>query len=471
MMIKLIEPDAWNFDTPQLEIIKVASSGIGANDFRALVKRAGHPLAMWAKQQSFLPGDVPVHAITLGCTEKWGPNRNADGYSENMIRTCHPTFEKYAKFYRNHKNTDPSKSYGLIKKAWYNDELGRGEVIAVLNGTREAALRNGGLLADKEMEKLAREQPIDVSQSVKVPGDYCTGCNKFARNRAEYCTPKECVKYGGCRDNLGRVYDDGHHQFVRNESGTFFDLSNVSFTRGADRTAFITGKAAAVADTVEGGAELAEKLGLVAPEYLLDGNTLELLKIARELEAYQAKRAAAYVKSAISWNSIIEGRKAAALQLPSKKASAVERHNYLAELASAGVMLSPTLWLSACTGVDTAKCAAFWGDTQISPRIHLLDNPDLHDILYAARLPKVENMQKYAAYAPTVESEGRIAVRMQLIENNNKQKPIGREGDIKCAAARYVAYQCAVISTSGNNSSKSVLQYEDAIRNNLTNPS
>src|SRR5262249_35273910 len=157
----------------------------------------------------------------------------------------------------------------------------RVEVITALNGTKEAAERNEGLIADRELDMLDSGHDIAVSQSVKVSHDVCTGCNHSARNRSEYCTADMC-KYGGCPTHMGRVFDDGFHLFVENPQGLFFDLSNVSDTRGADRTAFITGKVAA-AERTPGGAELAETLGLVPPEHLLDPHVREGMRVLEKL--------------------------------------------------------------------------------------------------------------------------------------------------------------------------------------------
>jgi hypothetical protein len=89
-------------DGPACALIKVARSGLRGDDFRALVKRAGHLVADAVKRLDFKPGEVGVHNISLGASEFYGPNRNGDGFKEACCRKYHKTFEKYARAYRDH---------------------------------------------------------------------------------------------------------------------------------------------------------------------------------------------------------------------------------------------------------------------------------------------------------------------------------------------------------------------------------
>lgn len=206
----------------------------------------------------------------------------------------------------------------------------------------------------------------------------CNACGNKARSRAEYCGPELC-KYGGCRTNLGRVFDDGFHLAVDNPNGRFFDLSNVSEdlgSRGADRTAFATGKVAA-ADRVRGGAEIAEMFGLVAPEYLLDPRTRSAVACLHKLAAHRHPHPAAP-----SWAMSLAVREklAGAVVYPEFPTDTFGRHRLLAELAEDGVILPPDAWLAGVTGVDAEKCAAvFAGGFDVDH--HLMRRADLHDLL------------------------------------------------------------------------------------------
>lgn len=198
-------------------------------------------------------------------------NRNGDGFKEAMLKRCHPTFEKHARWYRNHCNKNPKESYGYVKKSAYNEDMRRVELLGILNASKEAADRNGGFVADREMDRIDRGEDIPVSMAIRVPYDTCSSCGNKARTRDDYCVEKTCVgpdgeKRGGCKNNLTKVGEDGHILHVDNPDGTFFDISDVF--RPADRIAY-GGKAdylqKAASHDFMPGAELADCLGVTAP--------------------------------------------------------------------------------------------------------------------------------------------------------------------------------------------------------------
>ena len=136
----------------------------------------------------------------------------------------------------------------------------------MLNATKEAAERNGGLVAATEMEKLAKGEDLATSMACRVPFDICSGCQNQARTREEYCTSGTC-KYGGCTNNLTKVAADGHILHVDNPDPTFFDNSHV--IRPADRTAWGSTAdwltKAASADEFPLSSDMVEQFGIVAP--------------------------------------------------------------------------------------------------------------------------------------------------------------------------------------------------------------
>lgn len=177
-MTKLVEPGSWDLGATPLARVKLAGSGLSGRglrgrDLQDFVKRAGHHLAHEMRQLSFQPGEVPIHLIAMGCTEGYSSNRNGDGFRESVLQTYHPTFVKNARFFRDHANTDTSRSYGIVKASYYNDVMRRVELICALNGTKEAAARNKGLLADRELQKLDSDREIQVSMATRVPFDVC----------------------------------------------------------------------------------------------------------------------------------------------------------------------------------------------------------------------------------------------------------------------------------------------------------
>ena len=275
-MIKVIQPHSQDFSEPVASLIKLSSRGLVGNDRQALIKRAGAEFADKLQHIKFAKDEVPVHMIAIGATEDYGPNRNGDGFTRDCCRNYHQTFEKFARFYRDHANKNPAKSFGIVKAASYNEPMHRIELVCALNGSKEAADRNGGLIADKELEKLAQDKDIAVSMACKIPFDKCSACGNSAKTRAEYCDSTENgghCKAGGLKHNIGRVLEDGHVLHADNPNPTFFDISHVF--RPADRIAYVSGrleKAAGAA--VLSGAELAEQLGVTAPiGFNLDGNS------------------------------------------------------------------------------------------------------------------------------------------------------------------------------------------------------
>jgi hypothetical protein len=292
MLIKRTTPGAYDFGCAAVEQIKTASAGLRGHDLQQLIKRAGHQFVDAMRNVRLGPGEVPIHLLAIGATEFYGPNRNGDGFKCATCRKFYKTFEtkpltkEGAYWYRNHQNKDPQKSYGVVKLAAFNEAMKRIELLVALNSTKEAADRNGGLVADKEMEKLARgESDWGVSMACRVPFDVCSGCGNQARTRAEYCREDTC-KYGGCTNNLTKVADDGHILHVDNPSPTWFDISDVY--RPADRIAYVMGEMQkAASGRVIGGAEAAELYGLTVPPYMryaeVDERTARLIKLSYDM--------------------------------------------------------------------------------------------------------------------------------------------------------------------------------------------
>lgn len=340
-MIKLIQPRAQEFSEPVAAAIKLSSRGIIGADKAAFVKRAGAEFAEKASSLTFAPGEVPVHLIAIGATEDYGPNRNGDGFCRETCKKHHTTFEKYARFYRDHANKNPAKSFGIVKASFYNEPMRRIELICALNSTKEAADRNGGLLADREMDKLLSGKDIPVSMACKIPFDKCSACGNKARTRAEYCDDVSnggFCKAGGLKHNLGRVLSDGHVLHADNPDPSFFDISHVF--RPADRIAYVFGELQkAASNTIISGAELAEQMELTFPfNYLYAGKSVQsqlgaLAKLAaaeRNLEETDTDLKLVALASHPAVQQEIEG-----IDCSSAKMASVFRG-----LSDAGVMLS-----------------------------------------------------------------------------------------------------------------------------------
>jgi len=173
-IIKFVSPSGWDFQQRILTPIKVSSRGLIGADRTEFLKTASHSFADQLDQLKFAKDEVPVHLIALGASEAYGPNRNGDGFKEAACRKYHDTFVKFAKFYRNHKNKaergDPY--YGIVKASAYNEDMRRVELLCSLNAEKSAVDRNGGFIADAELEKLANGGDYPVSMACVTDPEY-----------------------------------------------------------------------------------------------------------------------------------------------------------------------------------------------------------------------------------------------------------------------------------------------------------
>lgn len=254
-MTKLVVPN--DMQAPLTSLVQVHSRGI---DRGWLSKSA----AVLTKELSEIRPEHDhsfIHLLAMGSSEKYGPNRNADGFKEAMLRRDHPTFVSDGHVFKHHRNR-PSRGdriYGEIKNAAYNEDMSRVELIIKVPD------RDWG----EELEKLARDEEVAFSMSVKVPYDVCSRCSNQAPTRMQYC---DCMK-----KHAGQIMDDGHHVHVDNPVGRFFDISKVN--RPADRIAYGFRKVASAGPVVT-GAELWEQLHPVGLQLGTEVSKQALLKRA-----------------------------------------------------------------------------------------------------------------------------------------------------------------------------------------------
>ena len=164
-MVKLIDPSGWNWDRPVATMIKVSSRGLIGADRSDFIKSAGHCFLPFIDNIKVAKDEVPVHLIALGASDFWGFNRNGDGFKSATCRERYRTFEKHARYYRNHSNKPDSPAYGYVKAAAYNEAMHRVELLPMLYATKEAADRNNAHVADREIQKLANGEDLPVSMA------------------------------------------------------------------------------------------------------------------------------------------------------------------------------------------------------------------------------------------------------------------------------------------------------------------
>ncbi len=300
---KIVSPSGWDFGEKIAAPVKVSSRGLIGADRSLFIKRAGDSANVFLPYLDSIKvadDEEPVHMIALGAKNRWGQNRNGDGFDEPTCRQQHHTFMKFARAYRSHENKDPAKSYGYVKQSAYNDAMHRVELLVMYNRTKEAAERNGGLVADREIEKLASGADLADSMACRVPFDVCTSCGHEASTRKEYCTADMC-KAGGCKDNLTRLVKIGNdvlHVGVLNPGAIFFDISSVfrpaDYTAYGHRADWLNKAASDHGFFGIDGAKIAEDLGITAPlEVILyahgnsDPQLASWIKLAYALDAME----------------------------------------------------------------------------------------------------------------------------------------------------------------------------------------
>lgn len=235
MFIKAFSPEHFNHggDAP-FEILRFSTKGLD----RAQEKRAN----MFSKLiEGYTPSKdkTAVHTIAMTAFEKFGFNRNGDGWKRANLLRDHPTFVSNAKVYRHHKNTPADPSYGVVKAAMYNDDMDRVELLMELDNTKCA----------EELALLERDGSYPVSMACKIAYDVCSICENKAKTPREYCHH--------VKEAMGKILDDGRIVGVDNPNSTFFDISRV--IRPADRVAYTLKTASA--NGLVGGAALAAELG------------------------------------------------------------------------------------------------------------------------------------------------------------------------------------------------------------------
>ena len=238
-MNKIIHSGSWDFDAPSVQLIDIHSRGI---DSSWMQKRAA-ALGPEINSIHAEPGRTHLHLISMGTTESFGPNRNADGFRRSELMRKHATFVTNGNVYKNHANKDPKQASGQVKLSAFNVPMDRVELVIAVDNNKWAT----------ELEKVANGEDLPFSMACKVAHDVCNICGNKSPSRKQYCAHMKKM--------AGQILKDGRQVYVDNPNPTFFDISGVF--RPADRIAYHLQKVASA--EIMTGAELAELEGLVAP--------------------------------------------------------------------------------------------------------------------------------------------------------------------------------------------------------------
>lgn len=498
-MYKVIPVGSWDFGMEPSAIMKVSSHGFSGQDRKDFFsKRAGSNMfADLVSKIAMGPGDIPIHTIAIGATERYGPNRNGDGFSLDTCRKHACSFESRplrdyvkhahngARYFMHHKNDDPEKSFGYVKAAAFNEPMGRIELLIIGNGTKEAAHRNGGfVIPDEVLNELHSGNFVGGSMSCKIAHDVCQICNNKAASRKYYCDSDSCVSPDGtrgfgCKEGLTKLLKSGKQQFVENPNPIFFDFSYVS--RPADRTAYggiareFLGKAASDNSIIKGGAWLAELNGMFAdgirtPSSDYNGRQLKLAKELADLERSLDSSENKYTKLAFS--SAVQG----AVDLrPMGEVGTQKFAGALRALANAGVILTPEdfLAVTAPSGMDQSaiknaadqmRLALPFAFRKLAARedlVELLEHPFAVSLTATPSLEQKRWAEKVAEnrYCCECDLSKRASLAVLRGEKMPVNKPLSKQASednvVGQLTEKYALYQLATLAV--NEKSQSVL--------------
>lgn len=270
MAVKLITTEDYGWDESPVSLFRPWSRGI---ENPAGVKVA----SVLEKELAELKpdkGETLIHTLAVGSTERYGPNRNGDGFSRGENKTAHVRFVKNGHVFKHHQNKDPAKACGSIKLSAYNDDMDRIELVISLNNAK----------CSDEIQKLASGKDLPGSMGCRVAHDVCSICQHKAPSPKEYCDHAKLA--------MTRILDDGRQVYVDNPDPHYFDWSLVG--RPADRIAYGYGiKTASFDDPFLFSTELAKMAGLVLPDSLLGSERIatklavlgKLSAMEKEIEA------------------------------------------------------------------------------------------------------------------------------------------------------------------------------------------
>ena len=235
-----------------------------------------------------------IHFVAVGDYEKYGFNKNADSFPKLANQKYFKTFETDANLFREHKSDSKYKAIGIIKKAAYNEEMGRIEVAAWANIKK----------ASEEYEKARRGETLSCSMGMRCPCDRDNISGKLSKTPRDYepwMKARPCQYIDSWDGKPIRKY-----AFVHNDNFKFFDLSIVA--KPAERIAhyleykFASAdendmlKAAAANNNSIPSALLADMEGLTYKCNTLPTNKLILLKKLASLEKVYNEGNLDYVK-------------------------------------------------------------------------------------------------------------------------------------------------------------------------------
>jgi hypothetical protein len=175
-MLKIVHLEPY-FPTGELTVQPVLLWANGRPCYEDITKTASVGREFF-KTITPVPGHSFVYVLAVSAWERYGENRNGDGFPEfpykedhdppwiapgDVLTQHYKSFEKYGKNYRHHMNDNPKKAVGDVVKAFWNSAMHRVELLVDLENDKAPDLA----------ERIAAGEFPPVSMGTKVPYDVC----------------------------------------------------------------------------------------------------------------------------------------------------------------------------------------------------------------------------------------------------------------------------------------------------------
>jgi hypothetical protein len=161
---KIIAPGSQDFSCVQVSLIRQHSRGVDQHYLMKAAKEAGgFALEKEIAELKPIPGHTVIHTIAVGDQERYGDNRNCDGFSRDDNKRYHHRFRTQGHVFKDHANSDPALKTGDVIASAHNDAMDRIELLAALENKKYAA----------ELAGLELGKDIPVSMGTMQEFDVC----------------------------------------------------------------------------------------------------------------------------------------------------------------------------------------------------------------------------------------------------------------------------------------------------------
>lgn len=321
---KRVFSDSFNWDEDtQNRILKISRYGLD-NGLRKFAD-AG-PFAQRLAEMKPIPGKTVVQVVALGDEDRFGCNRNFDGFSKKDNVAKHHTFVTNGHVFKNHKNTHPDLAIGEVLDSAHNDDGHRVELLLAADNNKAAGL----------LDRLEKTGQLAVSMGSMQAYDVCSLCRHRAPTAQAHC--------GHIKTALGEVTEDGRKIYMQNPDPTFFDISLLDL-KPADRLGWTLQKVAnSIETSVVGGHQLPALCGLTQESAKL--GVLNKLALMEKLIMGIAQKATPMNLTARSKSELV------------KAAAKIGQEHVLGALHQAGWLLSPSDFGEVILGLAPKTAAA-----------------------------------------------------------------------------------------------------------------